>query len=459
MSSYIIFIFTIISISHLFIPCLGARTRLRNTLDLKFNLHCDLEECKSNDRNISAINLFQVVSSNPENSDKTNFIWSTIGGPPMVIATSSHNDSNLNINWRSLINATHHKNEIEDLRREDSDLHYDVDQDATIGLMLEKIILYNDTDGNTVFNPSDHHVQLPLSNINWDLASKTTYHKDDFLKTVFRTREPIMNGNLTVKIAIPRDYKADRQKEVPHLKLNGQSISMVIVVDGIKDRENYTHLHFAFVVGVQSPSDGIFLNKYNESLISDEYSPGAFRIKSLQFGVNQSSSEHTETENSFDDDLKPTEKSPKADDLGFFYWKEVAYTNLRKLISRTIDVIDSEEGPYEFKNISELTRSSPAFYQYFKHKPSKGSKYMFYRFELNFGSNDTQYSPTNYVDFSFVFGLKTAPQEQKFSFLVKVIMFICFCLPIAVMIAGLAYLTLKKLSQNSDTELLLAAET
>lgn len=381
----------------------------------------------------------------------------------MVIATSSSQESNLRINWTTLLNDTHNE---PDNHENESGLSFESVQDASIGLLLEKVIIFDDINGDGIFNSlSEPHRSLNMSSINWDLASNTTFFKDDFLKTYFRMREQIWGGNLIVRLGIPRDYKADRQKEVPHLKLSSQSISMVIVIDGMQAPREFTasHLHLSFVVVVQSPSNGVDLVPTSESLISDDYSPGAFRIKSLQFEVakNSHDSSKLSDESSFDHDTKPKSPVLPNENLGFFYWKEVAYTDKRKLISRTIDVSDSEEGPLEFNKLRNLTSISPPFYQYFKVEPKKEPypTYRIYRFELNFGRNDTYYNSSNFVDFSFVFGLGTAPQEQMFSFLVKIIIFICFCLPIVVMIAGIAYLMLKRFSQHSDTELLLAADT
>lgn len=456
-----------------------ARTRLRNTLDVKFNLDCEIPACSSSDPNKPAVNLFQVVSSNPESPDKTNFIWSNIGGPPMVITTSSSQASSLMIDWEVLLNG-----KPTPPNETTSGFHFNVTQDAAIGLLVEKIILFDDTDNSGFFTPDKPRIEIQWGDINWDLASRTTYHKDDFLKTHLRMRpkHQYLNGNILVKLAIPRDYKADRQKEVPHLKLNNQSISVVIVVDGIQPPKEFknTRLAMTFVVVVQSPLGQISLDTDSESLISDEYTPGVFRIKSLQFKAKPSptvapptttTQTPLETPNVYAQIDGETPKTPSAtttsppavvpanpmDKLGFLYWKEVAYTDKRKIISRTIDVYDSElEMPFE-----SLPKISPPFYQYFKHKPNTGPKsdYKLYRFELIYGRSDASYSSTNFTDFSFVFGLGAAPQEQMFSFFVKIIIFVCFCLPILVMLAGLCYLMLRRFRRNGDTELLLAAES
>lgn len=452
--------------------CLGARTRLRNTLDVKFNLDCHLPQCTSQDQNKSAVNLFQVVSSNQESPDKTNFIWSNIGGPPMVITTSSSQESSLNIDWDVLLNNKQPAN------NETSGFHFNVTQDASIGLLVEKIILFDDTDKNGLFTPDKPHIEIDWAGIVWDLASRYTYQKDDFLKTTLRMRpkHQYLNGTLLVKLAIPRDYKADRQKEVPHLKLNNQSISIVIVVDGIQPPPEFknTRLAMTFVVIVQSPMGSVSLDTDSESLISDEYTPGVFRIKSLQFRTKQdhpqisTSTESTgsfniysETEGEGGTTAAPvTPKPPPAlvsDRLGFLYWKEVAYTDRRKIISRTVDVYDSERS----MSLDTLPDISSPFYQFYKYKPKSGPQpeYKLYRFELIFGKSESSYSSTSFTDFSFVFGLGAAPQEQMFSFLVKIIIFVCFCLPIFVMLAGLGYLMLRRFRRNGDTELLLAAES
>lgn len=454
----------------------SARTRLRNTLDVKFNLDCHLPQCNSLDTNKSAVNLFQVVSSNQESPDKTNFIWSNIGGPPMVITTSSSQESSLIIDWEAILNDKKPAN------NETSGFHFNVTQDASIGLLVEKIILFDDTDKSGLFTKEKPHIEIDWADIIWDLASRTTYQKDDFLKTTLRMRSKhqYLNGNLLVKLAIPRDYKADRQREGPHLKLNNQSISIVIVVDGIQPPPGFknTRLTMTFVVVVQSPTGAVsVLPPDSESLISDEFTPGVFRIKSLQFKAEQdpnaeiSTTTSTEVTGNFDiyagTDGEITTQSPSlnprlipsmpSDRLGFLYWKEIAYTDRRKIMSRTVDVYDGERS----MDMSTLPNISQPFYQFYNYKPKSGHmpRYILYRLDFIFGKSDTTYSSTNFTDFSFVFGLGSAPQEQMFSVLVKIIIFVCFCLPIFVMLAGLGYLMLRRFRRNGDTELLLAAES
>lgn len=450
-----------------------ARSRLRNILDVKYNLNCHLPQCNSTDTNKPAVNLFQVVSSNPDLAAKTNFICSNIGGPPMVITTTSSQESQLNINWDMLLNGK----QAPPNETQNSGFHFNVTQDAAIGLLMEKIILFDDTDKSGLFTKDKPHVEIDWGKIVWDLASKTTYHKDEFLKIVFKMRpnHPYLNGTILVKLAIPRDHKADRQKEVPHLKLKSQSTSIVVLVDGIQPPPSFTNtrLTMTYVVVVQSSSDQVTLDTDSESLISDEYTPGSFRIKSLQFKTKRSQTptiQPTEDNNNANvyaeiegqastvaPIVSPKQVAIPKDKLGFLYWKEVAYTDRRKIISRTIDVFDSElEMPLE-----TLPNISQPFYHYFKYQPASGVKpmYKLYRFELIFGKGDSTYSSTNFTDFSFVFGLGAAPQEQMFSFLVKMIIFVCFCLPLLVMLAGLSYLMMRRFGRNGDTELLLAAES
>lgn len=439
-------------------------------------MDCHLPQCNSSDPDKSAVNLFQVVSSNPELSSKTNFIWSSIGGPPMVITTSSSQESSLQIDWEAILNVKQGDTSFNATKPPmTSGFHFNVTQDAAIGLLVEKIIIFNDTNKDGAFTPDEPRIEIDWGQVIWDLASKATYHKDDFLKTFLRmkTNHKYLNGSISIKLAIPRDYKADRQKEMPHLKLNSHSISIVIMVDGIQPPPEYKHprLAMTFVVVVQSPSDQVSLDTDSESLISDEYTPGVFRIKSLQF---KSKSDQTSTAQPVDDTNNPgiyatidgTTKAPLVlpattpatkDKLGFLYWKEVAYTDRRKIISRTIDVFDNEiQMP-----LDSLPNISQPFYHYFMYQPSTGPKpeYKLFRFELIFGRGDSTYSSTNFTDFSFVFGLGAAPQEQMFSFLVKIIIFVCFCLPLLVMLAGLGYLMLRRFRRNGDTELLLAAES
>jgi len=482
----------------------AARTRLKNTLDIKYNLNCNLDQCTSKDPNKSAVNLFQVISSNPETTKKTNFIWSNIGGPPMVITTSSDQDSDLLVDWKSILGVSGSNDRLLNDQSTNSmttpsnnsppqpsppstnGLHFNVTQDSAIGILIEKIVFFNDTDNSGLFTKDKAHIEIDWGQVIWDMASRTTYQKGDFLTSFLRAKPPhkILGGDLKIKLAIPRNYKADRQQEVPHLKLNERSLSVGIIADGLKPPANFTHARLALtmVVVVQSPSDQVSLDTDSESLISDEYTPGVFRVKSLQFKAknNNEQSAPKVDESSTNAYIEVEGQTPEAklalgqsgvnqkginlgndasDDskLGFLYWKEVAYTDRRKIISRTVDVSDQEIS----MPLETLPNISQPFYQYFKYQPTVGPKpqYKLYRFEMIFGKGESTYSSNDFTDFSFVLGLGAAPREQVFSFLVKFIIFICFCLPLLVMLSGLGYLMLRRIRRGGDTELLLTAES
>lgn len=410
----------------------------------------------------------------------------------MVITTSSSQESSLIIDWNAILNANEQQQQPITSQDQHSTskpplpspspspspspitngFHFNVTQDAALGLLIEKIVLFEDTDKSGLFTPDKPRIEIDWSQIVWDLASKATYHKDDFLKTHLRmkTHHKYLNGNIWIKLAIPRDYKADRQKEVPHLKLSGQSISVVIMVDGIQAPAGFknTRLAMTFVVVVQSPSNQVSLDADSKPLISDEYTPGVFRIRSLQFkSVPDPAPKAPEVEAQApslisDFDGKPISSAlPVVDreNLGFLYWKEVAYTDRRKIISRTIDV--SEQNHQNQTVLERLPNISQPFYQFFKYQPATGPKpnYTLYSFDLVFGKGDSTYGSTNFTDFSFVFGLGAAPQEPIFSFLVKATIFVCFCLPLIVMLTGLVYLMVRRFRRTGDTELLLAAES
>lgn len=422
-------------------------SRMRNKLDVLFNHGCPetLPQCSADIENVPATNLFQVTSSNTESpTTKTNFLLSNIGGPPMIIMTTSTQDSELTINWPVILNNG--------IMNDTNAFHYNHTQDSAIGFMFEKLIVFDDQDKTN----TSKFFEVKWDKVVWDLASKTTYVKDDFLKITLRTRpdHPYNNtfGAIQIKMAIPRDIKADRQKEVPHLKLGGQSISVAIIVDNIQPNEKFANprLLMTFVSVVQGPENAaVVCESESESLISDEYTPGVFKIKSLQFKQKEPGFKFDDRSNS----IEPNNLIQNGH-LGFFYWKEVAYTDRRKLISRTVDVYDEHKEHLW----STLPLTSRPFYQFFNHKGSNAGQNHLFRINLIFGRGDSVYSATNFTDFSFVLGLGTAPREQIFSFLVKIIIFVCFCLPILVTLAGVGHLLLRRFRRTGDTELLLAHE-
>lgn len=438
---------TTISLSQLFAS--ASRTRFRNKLDVRFNYECPPAQCSSKDEEISAINLFQVTSKTNESPEKTNFILSNIGGPPMVIISSSSKSPELKIDWPVILgNQTTNNTDA---------FHFDTPQDSSIGLLFEEIIIFDDEDRSGKFTNTSKFFKLDWNTVIWDLASRTTYLKDDFLKISLRTRPNCTAGNIQIRLAIPRDIKADRQKEVPHLKLGAKSMSIVAVIDSLKydkNQEKFKHprLMMTLAVVTKSPLNSLVsYDKVLESLISDEYTSGIFRIKSLQFKSEQLRYARESSQEEFTKQVETASES-----LGFFYWKEVAYTDRHKIISRTVDVFDSNQE----SEWSTIPNTSAPFYHYFSYEHAQQkSLYQLHRINFVYGKGDVSYSTTNFTDFSFILGLGQAPHEQMFSFLVKMIIFVCFCLPILVTLAGVAHVLLRRFRRNGDTELLLAADS
>lgn len=424
----------------LFIYCNDA-AKVRNIMNVRYNYNCSLAQCSSNRTDKSAVNLITIESESPDSPLRNNFIWSNINGPPVIITASTKKSSALKINWPELLpNAT---NEDEEPNSK-TGLYFSESQYGAIGIMCERIYIFDDDDKTGLYTEGKPSIDIDWDKIVWDSAAKTTFHKDDFLRTIFKMRSnhKYLDGSITVKLAIPNSNNANRQKEVPHLKLNNQSISVVFIVDNIQPpidlKLKNPRLAMTFAVVIQSPTESVTLDSDSESLISDEYTPGVFRIKRSQFQNSD----------------KDTPLSSK--NLGYLYWKEVAYTDRRKIISRTVNVYDTAT---KYDLSTNLSTKSPPFYHFFSHQPSKGY-YSLYRFNMIYGKGDTLYTPTNFTDFSFVFGLGEAPQEQLFSVLVKLVIFLCFGVPLLVMLVGLGFLVLRNiLRKNDDSELLLAAES
>ena len=143
------------------------------------------------------------------------------------------------------------------------------------------------------------------------------------------------------------------------------------------------------------------------------------------------------------------ELNGKDDKNSFICWKPIAYNSKEKIIANTLDVIHEDVVRLDASLLNQ--KNSRILEAFFGEKVNP-----LFGFNLTFGASDDDkyYDDKKYNSFALVVGVDKAP-EEGLSFLVKMIIFVGFGLPLLVMVVSALYLVVRKIRKRNFNDLLL----
>ena len=329
-------------------------------------------------------------------NESYHFVWSSLSqDDPTFLLVHSSSHQNVSIDWGRLMAGS-----------PDSLTVADVVND--IGIVMKNVLFWNDTQKAGTFNHSDPRTAKDLKSLQ---KSNVTIRRDDesgseavFLFTESET------SNLTVRIAVFAATGQSRFEELPRLLMSPTSFHVQVTIDG-DPLLNYTNCRLLLDVELLHRKGDISV--VTETTIDDEFSPGVFSVSTAK-----------------------VDTSPKS----FVQWKPVGYNKADRIIAHTVDTKVSIDK-------RNWTSSSKVVNGY-----SSRSDLEISSLRIAFGAaKDSFY--TEYTGFSFVVGLGT-PEKDGLSFLVQLIIWIGFGVPVLALIAGASYLTVKRIRSRSSRHLL-----
>jgi hypothetical protein len=329
----------------------------------------------------------QLVYARSRVSGETyHFVWSSLSQEdPAFLLVHSEKDAPINIDWNRLLTGQSGSLTVEDVKND-------------IGLVIRDILLFNDTEKAGTFNQSDPHV---VKKLRQKTTPRIIGHFDADGIFTFSDEE---ESNMTVTVTLSAAIHKNRFVDLPHLIMSPSSFHVQVVVAG-DPLLNYTNCRVILDMDLfhrKIPSDVAVIT---ETTIDDEFSPGVFSETTAKIDANPNS---------------------------YVQWKPVAYNKADRIIAHTVDISVS---------VAKLNASvsSSVMTGY-----SSSNDFEVSSVRFCFGAaKDTFYSEYQYTDFSFVVGLGV-PEKDGLSFLVQVIIWIGFGIPVLALITASIYLTVKR---------------
>ncbi|XP_033121781.1 glycosylated lysosomal membrane protein A-like [Anneissia japonica] len=368
-------------------------------LTITYNEGCDIPEC-NNENDTNAFNLAHVTAVG--DSDTLHYIWSTIGGPTILLAVTDQN-VNLKINWTRFLQDEDVSNSIS----------FTVKPTYTMALVMSKLIEFNDTKNTAnVSSPSNNVTHITqLNDIHWKIFNDTIDYKS--CSGTFQSVSEISNSSLSVKM---RAYnETGRETSLPHLQYTDNTTQFKFALSNFPS-------HFKnprYAVELLMVSDGL-VSKHVEKSIDDEYTPAIFSIINLIVPASSGSQYGS-----------------------FSQWKPVSYSKSTPSLSNAQQCHETEVTSYnEILPSRSLLR---AFFDISKVKLSS--------LNVTFGTAKGDfYNSTNYISWTATIGYGDPPVESV-SQLVIIIISAGLGVPVLICIGGGIYTCIRKWKMSKLKEL------
>lgn len=341
----------------------------------------------------------QLVYAKSDFGNETlHYLWSSItDDEPTFLMAQSLDDNDIGIQWQQLLKGIPGSINATSLVND-------------VAIVVKDIRLWNDTQKSGVFNHSDVSTTKDLKRMQKNVTLVTDSQS---AKAVFLFYEE-EDSNLTVTLVLSTGVSESRFADLPHLLMSPTAFHLQVTVAG-DPLLNYTNCRLVLDMEVFHRRGSLSIG--SETTIDDEYSPGVFSIS--------------------------TAKLTGQDDRdSYLTWKSVAYNKPDRIIAHTVD----SDVKLDASNKTTGGKVITGFF-------TSVSDYEVSSLNVSFGAaKDSFYSEFN--SFSFVVGLGV-PAKDGLSFLVQLIIWIGFGIPVLALIVAAVYMTVKRIRNRGSRELLL----
>ncbi|XP_070500879.1 glycosylated lysosomal membrane protein B-like [Chironomus tepperi] len=342
--------------------------------------------------------LVHVTADSNTGGNTLHYLFDLIGKPSVLIAKTPVNTS-LNINWTQISDNS-------------NCVKFSNDPEYVVSTVIDKIVLFNDTDGTSNYSDPNNTVAIkfdPLA-IKWDLVNLTESNGKKVMLEVNATN--INNGSFSLRFTAFGFQ--DHNEDLP--KLLHTSDSMQIDIIASKIHSNYSSPRIAMellMVSSENKSEGAYkMNRIRN--LDDEFTPGIFDVYNLL--------------------------SPRSDNDtkgAFVQFRPVCYTSHYRSVSYSTE---SRHGEVQNAESDDFKYSLPS--NFFDSAALDHA--LKQAINITFGMpDDGFYSHTNYISFSFLFGLGS-PASEGLSMFVKIFSAVGLGVPLLVLIVGGIYVAVKR---------------
>ncbi|XP_070542844.1 glycosylated lysosomal membrane protein A-like [Ptychodera flava] len=387
---------------HLIISTFSLASTSERKLSIEYNPNCTIAVCKNSTDNKNLVYVKAV------GNDVIHYLWSSIGAPTLVLATTPNN-TKLHVNWEKLMSSGESNTAIEFVP---NDVIY------SMAMVFTRMFEYDDVNDTSVISkcPRCNMKSLLLEDLKWqdmNITINETTHSAVLNTTLY---QPSIKGNGTISIQFTAYGEKDRSKILPHLQYTANTTQVDFTIDSLEPAFNSSRfaLEVLAVSGQKNPKEDII--KQMTKSIDDEYTPGMFEV----------------------DELHLPPQPPKSKYGSYSQWKPVCYFGQARDLS---NALEANSDDLQTENLY-IPRESIMVKFYDMKEVDMAA------FNLSFGtSKDGFYNAHHYVTWTTNVGYGTPP-EDELSLLVIIVLIAGLGIPVLLIVAGGTYVCIKKRRQK-----------
>ncbi|XP_077989099.1 glycosylated lysosomal membrane protein A-like [Glandiceps talaboti] len=372
----------------------GEVSGMDRMISIEYNPNCTVAAC----RNTTGIKNLVYVKA--VGNDVIHYLWSSIGAPTMILATTP-NDTKLHVDWEQLLNPQKDGNAIQFIP---NNVNY------SMAFIITRLIEYDDLNDKADLQKGTNVKSIGFEDLQWqnmNLTINETTHSAILNTTLY---QPNLRGNGTVSIQFTAYDHLGRAEMLPHLQYTSNTTQIDFTIDHVQPSYNCSRfaVELLFVSGKKNSKHNI--TKHVAKSIDDEYTPGMFKSDELHLPA-QSTSKYS----------------------SYAQWKPVCYSDSARDFTNAL-----EANSYD-TNSSNLYIPKSIIQSFYKLNDVDMTA-----FNISFGTRkDGFYGATKYISWTTNIGYGTPPEDQL-SMLVIIVISAGLGLPVLVIIAGGAIVCIKK---------------
>ncbi|XP_071645589.1 glycosylated lysosomal membrane protein [Temnothorax longispinosus] len=380
----------------------------RRTLRSWVNPGCD-EQCR--ERNVTTLYL---RADGP--NDTLHYLWDFVGTPSVLLALTPPS-AWLNITWDDY------------LARRGNSLSFSEKPAYSFGIIINKIIEFNDVNDTALINTADvtNTNVLRTEYFNWrrvSLSQKSEFVYLDMEGNSYHDTAKNISRYGSIKLSLRGFCTIDHSDMVPHMLHTENSTQVDIILDHIQTNRTFSNSRFAIellAVGGGDPEIPLFVDP--KKSLDDEHTPGIFEVVEVR--------------------TPPYREVMDALNAGsYLQWRPVSYNSASRDVTSSTETM--QYPPKQVFNHTSAIKNSMLYCYY----GEAVDDLLLQKLVVSLGSKgDGFYKRTSYLTWTFMIGYGTPP-EERFSYLVIMIISIGIGLPLLIMIITGLYLCIRRMPKQ-----------
>ncbi|XP_076621100.1 glycosylated lysosomal membrane protein isoform X2 [Colletes latitarsis] len=351
-------------------------------------------------------------------NDTLHYLWD-FGGNPSILLALTPPSASINITWEDFI------------EKKKNSILFSEKPIYTFGIVINKIIEFNDLNDTglvDITNIVNTNILHPMF-FQWKLKALLTNNEFitlDMEGSYYNDASTNISRHGTLKLSLKGFCSLDHSEVMPHMLHSENSTQVDIILDNLQTNKSFSNSRFAIellVVGEGNPDIPMFVNP--KKSLDDEHTPGIFEVVEVR----------TPPYRSMNDFL--TEGA-------YLQWIPVSYTSVSRTVTNSTETM--QYPPWKVANHTVAIQNSMLYCYY----GDKVNDLLMQRIIVSLGTKgDGFYKKTYYSTWTFLVGYGTPPNE-KFSYLVIMIISIGLGLPLLILAATGLYMCIRKLPNRSS---------